>query len=81
LWKVSQLFNTSFEEHKMPGVVTRPQTLYDKVFNDHIVDEKDDGTILLYIGMYYLSAIRGAKRMSANTSPDRHLVHEVTSPV
>ena len=34
----------------MPGVVKGPQTLYDKVFNDHIVDEKDDGTILLYIG-------------------------------
>lgn len=34
----------------MPGVVTPPRTLYDKVFQDHIVDEKDDGTILLYIG-------------------------------
>jgi 3-isopropylmalate dehydratase len=39
----------------MPGIVKQPQTLYDKVFNDHIVDEKDDGTILLYIGnQYYL---------------------------
>jgi hypothetical protein len=27
------------------------QTLYDKVFQDHIVDERLDGTILLYIGM------------------------------
>jgi len=34
----------------MPGIVKPPQTLYDKVFRDHIVDEKDDGTILLYIG-------------------------------
>jgi hypothetical protein len=34
----------------MPGIVKQPQTLYDKVFDDHIVDEKDDGTILLYIG-------------------------------
>ena len=46
---------------KMPGAEGTPQTLYDKVFQDHIVDEKLDGTILLYI--------------------DRHLVHEVTSPV
>lgn len=45
----------------MPGIDKKPQTLYDKVFRDHIVEEKDDGTILLYI--------------------DRHLVHEVTSPV
>ena len=36
--------------YKMPGVVTPPRTLYDKVFQDHIVDEKEDGTILLYIG-------------------------------
>jgi 3-isopropylmalate dehydratase len=35
----------------MPGAVRGPQTLYDKVFHDHIVDEKDDGTVLLYIGM------------------------------
>lgn len=34
----------------MPGVVVPPRTLYDKVFQDHIVDEKEDGTILLYIG-------------------------------
>lgn len=45
----------------MPGAVEPPKTLYDRVFGDHIVDEKEDGTILLYI--------------------DRHLVHEVTSPV
>lgn len=36
---------------KMPGAVPGPRTLYDKVFQDHIVDERDDGTILLYIGM------------------------------
>jgi hypothetical protein len=34
----------------MPSAVKPPQTLYDKVFEDHIVDEKEDGTILLYIG-------------------------------
>jgi 3-isopropylmalate dehydratase len=45
----------------MPAAERTPKTLYDKVFQAHIVDEKLDGTILLYI--------------------DRHLVHEVTSPV
>jgi homoaconitase/3-isopropylmalate dehydratase large subunit len=45
----------------MPGAEGTPQTLYDKVLQAHIVDEKLDGTVLLYI--------------------DRHLVHEVTSPV
>jgi hypothetical protein len=46
---------------KMPSAQRPARTLYDKVFQSHIVDEKLDGTILLYI--------------------DRHLVHEVTSPV
>jgi len=35
----------------MPSADKKPQTLYDKVFQDHVVDERDDGTILLYIGM------------------------------
>jgi hypothetical protein len=37
----------------MPTAEGRPQTLYDKVFQDHIVDERLDGTILLYIGEFY----------------------------
>jgi 3-isopropylmalate dehydratase len=35
----------------MPTAEGKPQTLYDKAFQDHIVDERLDGTILLYIGM------------------------------
>jgi hypothetical protein len=35
----------------MPSAEKKPQTLYDKVFEAHIVDGKSDGTILLYIGM------------------------------
>lgn len=34
----------------MPESVSKPQTLYDKVLSKHIVDEKLDGTLLLYIG-------------------------------
>lgn len=34
----------------MPSAVPQPRTLYDKVFEAHIVDEAEDGTILLYIG-------------------------------
>jgi 3-isopropylmalate dehydratase len=35
----------------MPSATKKPRTLYDKVFEDHIVNEQSDGTILLYIGM------------------------------
>lgn len=36
----------------MPGAEGAPQTLYDKVLQAHIVDEKLDGTVLLYIGWF-----------------------------
>lgn len=38
----------------MPESVRKPQTLYDKVLSKHIVDEKLDGTLLLYIGTSHL---------------------------
>lgn len=34
----------------MPVAEGTPQTLYDKVLQAHVVDEKLDGTVLLYIG-------------------------------
>ena len=40
----------------MPGIVKPAKTLYDKVFDDHVVDEKEDGTILLYIGKFRIAA-------------------------
>lgn len=33
---------------KMPGVI-QARTLYDKVFEDHIVNQQEDGTALIYI--------------------------------
>ncbi|OCK82058.1 3-isopropylmalate dehydratase [Lepidopterella palustris CBS 459.81] len=41
----------------MPSAVKPPQTLYDKVFQDHIVEEKDDGTILLYIDRHLVHEV------------------------
>lgn len=38
----------------MPVAEGAPRTLYDKVFQDHIVDERLDGTILLYIGKWLI---------------------------
>lgn len=76
----------------MPVAEKAPQTLYDKVLQAHIVDEKLDGTILLYIGSYpplrnhrtaHPACLRRhpSLRIILTPSPDRHLVHEVTSPV
>ena len=67
----------------MPTAEGRAQTLYDKVFQDHIVDERLDGTILLYIGtpMLFIEPNCISLDHCANLFTDRHLVHEVTSPV
>ncbi|KHN96036.1 3-isopropylmalate dehydratase [Metarhizium album ARSEF 1941] len=41
----------------MPGPERNPQTLYDKVLSSHIVDEKLDGTILLYIDRHLVHEV------------------------
>ncbi|KAI9691267.1 MAG: 3-isopropylmalate dehydratase [Bogoriella megaspora] len=41
----------------MPSAIPKPRTLYDKVFEDHIVDEKEDGTILLYIDRHLVHEV------------------------
>ncbi|KAK3897313.1 3-isopropylmalate dehydratase [Staphylotrichum tortipilum] len=41
----------------MPAAERIPQTLYDKVFQAHIVDEKLDGTILLYIDRHLVHEV------------------------
>ncbi|KAL2120430.1 hypothetical protein VTJ04DRAFT_4457 [Mycothermus thermophilus] len=41
----------------MPTAERTPQTLYDKVFQAHIVDEKLDGTILLYIDRHLVHEV------------------------
>ncbi|KAL8838215.1 MAG: hypothetical protein Q9170_002205 [Blastenia crenularia] len=41
----------------MPSAIQQPRTLYDKVFQDHIVDERKDGTILLYIDRHLIHEV------------------------
>ncbi|EFW15162.1 3-isopropylmalate dehydratase [Coccidioides posadasii str. Silveira] len=41
----------------MPSAEKRPKTLYDKVFQDHVVNEQDDGTILLYIDRHLVHEV------------------------
>jgi hypothetical protein len=83
----------------MPASDRNPQTLYDKVLSAHVVDEKLDGTILLYIGKIASCTLPLPRSALAELSvdvssvplvepffadiatTDRHLVHEVTSPV
>ena len=36
---------------------SRPRTLYDKIWDDHRVDETDDGTVLLYIDRHLVHEV------------------------
>ena len=35
----------------------KPRTLYDKIWNDHLVDEQPDGTCLLYIDRHLVHEV------------------------
>ncbi|KAJ5087634.1 3-isopropylmalate dehydratase [Penicillium angulare] len=65
----------------MPSAETKPRTLYDKVFADHIVNEQEDGTCLLYIDRHLVhevtspQAFEGLKNASRGVRrPDCTLV-------
>ncbi|KAI9371501.1 aconitase family-domain-containing protein [Aspergillus egyptiacus] len=65
----------------MPGADRKPKTLYDKVVDAHIVNEQEDGTILLYIDRHLVhevtspQAFEGLKNASRKVRrPDCTLV-------
>ncbi|KZZ90961.1 3-isopropylmalate dehydratase [Ascosphaera apis ARSEF 7405] len=41
----------------MPAAEPKPRTLYDKVFQDHVVNEQEDGTIILYIDRHLVHEV------------------------
>lgn len=55
----------------MPSAVKPPQTLYDKVFEDHIVEEKEDGTVLLYIDRHLVHEVTSPQAFEGLRNADR----------
>ncbi|KAH9918123.1 aconitase [Fomitopsis serialis] len=41
----------------MPAPVTQPRTLYDKIWDDHVVDVKEDGLALIYIDRHLVHEV------------------------
>ncbi|KAH9062215.1 aconitase [Lactarius vividus] len=41
----------------MPGPVTKPRTLYDKIWDDHVVDVQEDGLALIYIDRHLVHEV------------------------
>ncbi|MCJ1353248.1 MAG: 3-isopropylmalate dehydratase [Icmadophila ericetorum] len=55
----------------MPSADRKPRTLYDKVFEDHIVDERDDGTILLYIDRHLVHEVTSPQAFEGLRNAER----------
>lgn len=57
----------------MPSANAVPRTLYDKVFQDHIVDEKDDSTILLYIDRHLVHEVTSPQAFEGLRNANRRV--------
>ena len=44
--------------------MAKPRTLYDKIWDDHLVDEQPDGTCLIYIDRHLVHEVTSARRRS-----------------
>ena len=43
-----------------------PNTLYDKIWNDHLVHQQDDGTALLFVDRHLVHEVTRTKCLSTN---------------
>lgn len=41
----------------MPSAIPTPRTLYDKIWDDHVVDLKEDGLALIYIDRHLVHEV------------------------
>ncbi len=57
--------------------MTAPRTLYDKIFDDHVVDRQEDGTCLLYIDRHLVHEVTSPQAFEGLRMADRK-VHAPT---
>ncbi|KAG8531646.1 uncharacterized protein KY384_003277 [Bacidia gigantensis] len=57
----------------MPTAIPQPRTLYDKVFHDHIVNEQEDGTILLYVDRHLVHEVTSPQAFEGLTKANRRV--------
>ena len=51
--------------------MTAPKTLYDKIWNDHVAEEAEDGTCLLYIDRHLVHEVTSAQAFEGLRMADR----------
>ncbi|RST88341.1 3-isopropylmalate dehydratase large subunit [Aquibium carbonis] len=55
--------------------MTAPRTLYDKIFDDHVVDRQDDGTCLLYIDRHLVHEVTSPQAFEGLRMAARQVRH------
>jgi 3-isopropylmalate/(R)-2-methylmalate dehydratase large subunit len=55
--------------------MTAPRTLYDKIFDDHVVDRQDDGTCLLYIDRHLVHEVTSPQAFEGLRMAHRKVRH------
>jgi len=55
--------------------MTAPRTLYDKIFDDHVVDRQDDGTCLLYIDRHLVHEVTSPQAFEGLRMAGRKVRH------
>jgi 3-isopropylmalate/(R)-2-methylmalate dehydratase large subunit len=55
--------------------MSAPRTLYDKIFDDHIVDRQDDGTCLLYIDRHLVHEVTSPQAFEGLRMSGRQVRH------
>ncbi len=58
-----------------PGKSARPRTLYDKIWDDHLVHEAEDGTCLLYIDRHLVHEVTSPQAFEGLRLTGRKLRH------
>ncbi|KAI4275941.1 MAG: hypothetical protein L6R35_006248 [Caloplaca aegaea] len=57
----------------MPAADTPPRTLYEKVFQDHVVDEKNDSNVLLYIDRHLVHEVTSPQAFEGLRNANRQV--------
>jgi 3-isopropylmalate/(R)-2-methylmalate dehydratase large subunit len=57
------------------NAMSAPQTLYDKIFADHVVDTQEDGTCLLYIDRHLVHEVTSPQAFEALRLAGRKVRH------
>ncbi|KAH9843694.1 aconitase family-domain-containing protein [Rhodofomes roseus] len=57
----------------MPAPVTQPRTLYDRIWDDHVVDVKEDGLALIYIDRHLVHEVTSPQAFEGLRSAGRRV--------